>query len=165
VDPVTDGPVQGPRVAARLAELGLSLPGVPVPAGAYVPAVRDGRYVWTAGQLPLVDGALPVTGLVGDGEECVSPEDAASWARVAALNTLAAASSVIDLDQVVRIVKVVGFVASAPGFTGHPAVINGASGLLGEVFGDAGRHARSAVGVASLPFGSPVEVEVVLAVG
>lgn len=156
--------MQGPRVADRLAELGLSLPGVPVPAGAYVPAVRDGRYVWTAGQLPLVDGVLPVTGLVGEGEGLVAPEDAAAWARIAALNTLAAASSVVDLDRVERIIKVVGFVASAPGFTGHPSVINGASGLLGDVFGDRGRHARSAVGVAALPFGSPVEVEVVLAV-
>jgi enamine deaminase RidA (YjgF/YER057c/UK114 family) len=162
---VTDGPPQGPRVAARLAELGLTLPTVPAPAGAYVPAVLDGGHVWTAGQLPFVDGVLPVTGQVGDGEGAVDPDEAARQARVAALNVLAAAASVVDLDQVVRVVKVVGFVAAGPGFTAHPSVVNGASGLLGEVFGDAGRHARSAVGVASLPLGSPVEIEAVLALG
>lgn len=155
---------QGPRVTARLDELGLTLPAVPAPGGAYLPAVHDGRYLWTAGQLPLVDGNLPVIGHVGEGPDRVAPEEAARWARIAALNCLAAASSVVDLDRVDRVVKVVGFVNSAPDFTAHPSVINGASGLFSDVFGDAGRHARSAVGVASLPFGSPVEVEVVFAV-
>jgi enamine deaminase RidA (YjgF/YER057c/UK114 family) len=155
---------QGPRVASRLATLGLTLPSVPAPAGMYVPAVLDGRYLWTAGQLPLVDGALPVTGAVGTREGDVDPQTAASWARVAALNTLAAAASVVDLDRIERVVKVVGFVASAPDFTGHPLVINGASALYGEVFGESGHHARSAVGVAALPLGSPVEVEAVFAI-
>jgi enamine deaminase RidA (YjgF/YER057c/UK114 family) len=149
------------RVADRLAELGLTLPPVAAPVAAYVPAVVDGSLVWTSGQLPFVDGALPATGLVGDGEGLVPAQDAAQLARLCALNALAAIGSVVDLDDVRRIVKVVGFVASAPGFTGQPTVINGASELLGQVFGDAGRHARSAVGVAGLPLGAPVEVEVV----
>ncbi len=153
------------RIAERLAELGLTLPPVAAPVAAYVPAVVDGSLVWTSGQLPFVDGALPATGLVGDGEGLVPAEDAAHLARLCALNALAAIGSVADLDGVRRIVKVVGFVASAPGFTGQPAVVNGASELLGQVFGDAGRHARSAVGVAALPMGAPVEVEVVAAIG
>jgi enamine deaminase RidA (YjgF/YER057c/UK114 family) len=153
------------RVADRLAELGLVLPPVAAPVAAYVPAVVDGGLVWTSGQLPFVDGALPATGLVGDGEGLVPAQDAAQLARICALNALAAIGSVADLDDVRRIVKVVGFVASAPGFTGQPGVVNGASELLGQVFGDAGRHARSAVGVAALPLGAPVEVEVVAALG
>ncbi len=153
------------RVADRLAELGLSLPPVAAPVAAYVPAVRDGSLVWTSGQLPFVDGALPATGLVGDGEGLVPAQDAAQLARLCALNALAAIGSVADLDDVRRVVKVVGFVASAPGFTGQPLVINGASELIGQVFGDAGRHARSAVGVAALPLGAPVEVEVVAVLG
>jgi enamine deaminase RidA (YjgF/YER057c/UK114 family) len=153
------------RVAERLAELGLTLPPVAAPVAAYVPAVVDGSLVWTSGQLPFVDGALPATGLVGDGEGLVPAEDAAHLARLCALNALAAIGSVADLDSVRRIVKVVGFVASAPGFSGQPTVVNGASELLGQVFGDSGRHARSAVGVAALPMNAPVEVEVVAALG
>lgn len=145
--------------SARLAALGLTLPDVPVPAGSYVPAVRDGEWVWTAGQLPLVDGALPATGLVGAE---VTPQRAAELARICALNALAAAAAAAGgLDRLRRVVKVVGFVASAPGFTGQPAVVNGASDLIGAVFGPAGRHARSAVGVAALPLGAPVEIELV----
>jgi enamine deaminase RidA (YjgF/YER057c/UK114 family) len=147
-------------VADRLAELGLTLPTVVTPAGAYVPAVISGSLVFTAGQLPMVDGALPATGKVGAE---VSPDDAKAYARTCALNALAAAASVLgSLDRVVKIVKVVGFVSSAPEFTGQPGVINGASELLGEIFGDAGKHARSAVGVAVLPLDSPVEVELIL---
>jgi enamine deaminase RidA (YjgF/YER057c/UK114 family) len=152
-------------VERRLADLGIELPEVVAPVAAYVPAVLDGDRVWTSGQLPFVDGVLPVTGRVGLGPGLVPPEDAAHLARVAALNAVAAVRSVVDdLDRVLRIVKVVGFVASDPEFTGQPAVINGASLLLREVFGDAGVHARSAVGVAALPLGSPVEVELVAAV-
>jgi enamine deaminase RidA (YjgF/YER057c/UK114 family) len=150
-------------VTERLRELGLALPPVAAPVAAYVPAVLDGDRVWTSGQLPFVDGALAATGLVGVGQDYVPPQDAAHLARVCALNALAAVGSVVDLDRVARIVKVVGFVASAPGFTGQPAVVNGASELLGDVFGEAGRHARSAVGVAALPLGAPVEVEIVAA--
>ena len=147
-------------VTARLAELGLELPPVATPAGAYVPAIVSGNLVFTAGQLPLVAGALPATGKVGAE---VSAEDAKGYARTSALNALAAAASVIgSLDRVVRVVKVVGFVSSTPDFTGQPGVINGASELLGEVFGDAGKHARSAVGVAVLPLDAPVEVELIL---
>lgn len=143
----------------RLSELGLTLPEVVPPLAAYVPAVRTGDYVYTSGQLPVVDGKLAVTGKVGAE---VSAEEAKELARTCALNALAAIKSVVgDLSKVVRIVKVVGFVASAPGFTGQPVVVNGASELLGEVFGDAGKHARSAVGVAVLPLDAPVEVEVV----
>jgi enamine deaminase RidA (YjgF/YER057c/UK114 family) len=152
-------------VGDRLAELGLELPDVATPAGAYVPAVRTGSYVYTAGQLPFVDGVLPATGKVGDGPGLVDPADAKVHAATSALNALAAAASVLDsLDDVVRVVKVTGFVASDPGFSGQPGVINGASELLGRVFGDAGVHARSAVGVAVLPLDSPVEVEIVLEV-
>lgn len=150
-------------VTARLAELGLTLPSVAAPVAAYVPAVRSGKYVYTSGQLPFVDGALLATGKVGDGEGLVAPADAARAARTAALNALAAVAALIgDLDQIARVVKVVGYVASDPSFTGQPQVINGASELLGEVFGPAGTHARSAVGVAVLPLDSPVEVELLL---
>ncbi len=152
------------RVEARIAELGLVLPAVAAPVAAYVPAVLDGDRVWTSGQLPFVDGALATTGKVGVGEGLVPPQDAAHLARVCALNAVAAVRSVVgDLDRVARIVKVVGFVASDPGFTGQPAVVNGASELLGQIFGDAGVHARSAVGVAALPLDAPVEVELVAA--
>ncbi|GAA4695090.1 Enamine deaminase RidA, house cleaning of reactive enamine intermediates, YjgF/YER057c/UK114 family [Promicromonospora umidemergens] len=147
----------------RLAELGITLPEVAAPVAAYVPAVQTGRYVYTSGQLPFTEGALPATGKVGEGENLISPEDAAIYARTCALNALAAVRSVTgSLDAITRIVKVVGFVASDPAFTGQPAVINGASSVLGEIFGDAGVHARSAVGVAVLPLDSPVEVELVV---
>ncbi|WP_214108709.1 RidA family protein [Acrocarpospora catenulata] len=143
----------------RLAELGLSLPEVVAPLAAYVPAVRTGNLVYTSGQLPMSGGELVATGKVGAE---VTPERAAELARLCALNALAAVRSLVgDLSQVVRIVKVVGFVASAPDFTGQPQVVNGASELLGEVFGEAGQHARSAVGVAVLPKDAPVEVELI----
>ncbi|NYV74559.1 RidA family protein [Streptomyces sp. UH6] len=144
-------------VEARLAELGVTLPEVAAPLAAYQPAVLSGAYVHTSGQLPMVGGKLRVTGKVGAE---VTPEEAKDLARLCALNALAAVKSVAgDLDRVARVVKVVGFVASAPDFTGQPAVVNGASELLGEVFGDKGVHARSAVGVAVLPLDAPVEVE------
>ena len=147
----------------RLAAAGLTLPRVAAPVAAYVPAVRTGGYVYTSGQLPLVDGKLQGTGKVGDG---VAQEEAASFARTAALNALAAAASVAGgLDAIKRIVKVTCFVASAPSFTGQAQVANGASELLIEVLGDAGRHARSAVGMAVLPLDSPVEVELIAEVG
>lgn len=143
----------------RLADLGIELPEVVPPLAAYVPVVRTGGHVYTSGQLPLVKGELSVTGKVGAE---VSPEEAKEQARICAVNALAAIRSLVgDLSQVVRIVKVVGFVASAPGFTGQPQVVNGASELLGEVFGEAGVHARSAVGVAVLPLDAAVEVEVI----
>ncbi|MEU1800257.1 RidA family protein [Streptomyces sp. NPDC019937] len=145
-------------VEEKLAGLGLTLPEVAAPLASYVPAVRTGRYVYTAGQLPLVDGKLGVTGKVGAE---VTPDEAKELARTCALNALAAVKSVVgDLDKVVRVVKVVGFVASAADFTGQPGVVNGASELLGEALGDAGVHARSAVGVAVLPLDAPVEVEI-----
>jgi enamine deaminase RidA (YjgF/YER057c/UK114 family) len=145
--------------AERLAALGLTLPPVAAPVAAYVPAVRTGNYVYTSGQLPFVDGKLQGTGKVGD---AVAPEEAASLARIAALNALAAAASVAGgLDAIARVVKVTCFVASAPGFTGQAQVANGASELLIEVLGDAGRHARSAVGMAVLPLDTPVEVELI----
>ncbi|MFF7050565.1 RidA family protein [Streptomyces griseorubiginosus] len=148
----------GGAVEARLAELGLTLPEVVPPLAAYQPAVRSGVYVYTAGQLPMVDGKLPVTGKVGAE---VTAKEAKALARTCALNALAAVKSVTgDLDLVARVVKVVGFVASASDFTGQPGVINGASELLGEVLGEKGVHARSAVGVAVLPLDAPVEVEV-----
>jgi enamine deaminase RidA (YjgF/YER057c/UK114 family) len=148
-----------PTVDERLAELGLSLPAVAKPAGAYVPAITTGNLVFTAGQLPSTAGVLPATGKVGAD---VTPEDAKQYARVCVLNGLAAAQSVIgSLDRIVKVVKVVGFVSSDPAFTGQPAVINGASELLGEIFGAAGAHARSAVGVAALPLDAPVEIEFV----
>ncbi len=145
--------------AQRLAELGLTLPPVVAPVAAYVPAVRTGAFVYTSGQLPMVDGKLPATGKVGAE---VSGTDAADLARTCALNALAAAASAAGgLDAIARIVKVTGFVASAPGFGGQPQVVNGASELLLEVFGEDGRHARSAVGVAELPLNAPVEVELI----
>ncbi|MGH3980245.1 MAG: RidA family protein [Pseudonocardiaceae bacterium] len=145
----------------RLAELGITLPPVAAPAGAYVPAVRTGSLVFTAGQVPLVDGAVAAKGKVGAE---IDVERAQQLARVCALNALAAVDGLVGLDSIVRVVKVVGFVASAPGFSAQPVVVNGASDLLGEVFGDAGAHARSAVGVAELPLGVPVEVELVVEV-
>ncbi len=145
----------------RLAELGLALPGVAAPLAAYVPAVRSGDLVYTSGQLPMVDGSLARAGKVGGD---VSPEEGKDLARTCALNALAAIDALVGLESVTAVVKVVGFVASAEGFTGQPGVVNGASELLGAVFGDAGRHARSAVGVAELPLGAPVEVELIVAV-
>ena len=153
------------QVEERLAALGLAVPDVVAPLAAYVPAVLDERWVYTSGQLPMVEGGLPRAGKVGDGPGLVPPAEAAELARTCALNAIAAVKSVVgDLDRVEQVVKVVGFVASDPGFTGQPAVVNGASELLGAAFGDAGRHARSAVGVASLPLDAPVEVEVVVRV-
>jgi enamine deaminase RidA (YjgF/YER057c/UK114 family) len=141
---------------ARLAELGIRLPPVAAPVASYVPAVRCGQLVFTSGQLPFVDGGLRRTGKVGGS---VDPEDAAADAKLCALNALAAVDDLVGLDQVARVIRVVGYVASAEGFSGQPRVVNGASELLGKVFGEAGRHARSAVGVAELPLGAPVEVE------
>ena len=147
----------------RLAELGLNLPEIVPPLAAYVPAVLDGSRVYVSGQVPMVDGTMAEVGHVGEGDGFVSPERAKELAAVCALNALAAVKSVVgDLDRVERVVKVVGFVASDPSFTGQPGVINGASELFAAVFGDAGRHARSAVGVAALPLGAPVEVEVIV---
>ena len=147
--------------SARLAELGIELPGVVAPLAAYVPAVRSGSFVYTSGQLPFVDGKLAATGKVGAE---ISPEEAQAFARIAALNALAAVHDLVGIDSVTRIVKVVGFVSSAEGFTGQPAVVNGASELFGEVFGEQGAHARSAVGVAELPIGAPVEIEIIVEV-
>ncbi|MFZ0529651.1 MAG: RidA family protein [Propionicimonas sp.] len=148
--------------AERLAGLGLELPGVPAPVAAYVPALRSGGQVLTAGQLPFVAGVLPEVGKVG---AQVSPERAVELARIAALNAVAAAASVVGgVDGIARVVRLVVFVASDPGFTGQPAVANGASLLLREVFGEAGVHVRSAVGVSVLPLDSPVEVELVVEV-
>ncbi|MFF4578208.1 RidA family protein [Streptomyces sp. NPDC001389] len=145
-------------VEARIAELGLTLPEVVPPLATYQPAVRSGAYVYTAGQLPMVQGKLPLTGKVGAE---VSPEQAKELAATCALNALAAVKSVVgDLDRIARVVKVVGFVASAPDFTGQPGVLNGASELLGEILGEKGVHARSAVGVAVLPLDAPVEIEI-----
>lgn len=147
-------------VADRLAELGLELPAVAKPVAAYVPAVVTGNLVFTAGQLPFVSGTLAATGKFGAG---LATEDGPGLARICALNALAAAESVIgSLDRVTRVVKVVAFVASTPDFTGQPGVANGASELLGQIFGDAGQHARSAVGVPVLPLDAPVEVELIL---
>ena len=144
----------------NLASLGLELPPVPKPAGSYVPATRSGNLIFTAGQLPLSGGELVTTGTVGDD---VTPEVANDAARICALNALSAAAAVAGgLDNIRRVVKVTGFVASAQGFTGQPGVINGASDLIGEVFGENGLHARSAVGVAELPLGAPVEVEILV---
>jgi enamine deaminase RidA (YjgF/YER057c/UK114 family) len=146
---------------ARLAELGLSLPPVAAPLAAYVPATRAGTLVFTSGQLPLADGSLLATGKVGD---AVSVSVATACARVCALNALAAVDALVGLDAVRQVVKVVGYVASTPDFTQQPAVLNGASELLGDVFTDVGAHARSAVGVAALPLDAPVEVELVVEV-
>ena len=149
-------------VSERLAELGIDLPAVVPPVAAYVPAKAHGDLVYTAGQLPMVSGALPATGKVGEGPGLVSAVDAQSFARQCALNAVAAAAAAIGgVDRLTGVVKVVGFVASVPDFTGQPGVVNGASEVLGEIFGEAGRHARSAVGVPVLPLDSPVEVEVV----
>lgn len=145
----------------RMAEAGIVLPEVAAPAAAYVPAVRSGTYVYVSGQVPFVDGKLPQTGKVGAE---VSAEDAKALARTCGLNALAAVEALVGLDAVVRVVKIVGFVASAAGFTGQPGVINGASELMSEVFGEEGRHARSAIGVAELPLGAPVEVEMIVEV-
>ncbi len=150
----------------KLAGLGLTLPSVATPAGAYVPAVRSGAYVYTSGQLPMVSGALAATGKVGTSQGSVPAEQAKELARICVLNALAAVKAEIgDLGAVRRVVKVVGFVASEASFSGQPGVINGASELLGEVFGDRGVHARSAVGVAVLPLDAPVEVELIVEVG
>ncbi|BAV39661.1 RidA family protein [Mycobacterium ulcerans] len=150
------------NATSRLAELGITLPQVAAPLAAYVPAVRTGNLIYTAGQLPLEAGKLLGTGKVGAN---VTPEEGKALARVCALNALAAVNSLVDIDSVTRVVKVVGFVASAPGFHGQPNVINGASDLLAEVFGDKGVHTRSAVGVAELPLDAPVEVELIVEVG
>jgi enamine deaminase RidA (YjgF/YER057c/UK114 family) len=150
------------KIETRLIELGHALPAVAKPVAAYTPAAVTGNLVFTSGQLPFVDGALPATGKVGEGAGMVSPADAKKLAQLCALNALAAVKLAIgDLDRVVRIVKVVGFVSGGADFTGQPGVINGASEFLGEVFGEAGVHARSAVGVASLPLDSAVEVELI----
>jgi len=152
------------HIDSRLADLGLTLPDVVPPVAAYVPAMIHGELVFTAGQLPFVAGVLPATGKVGDGHGLVPASDAREYAKVAILNGLAAVKSVIgSLDRITQVVKVTGFVASDPAFTGQPAVINGASEALVEIFGDAGRHARSAVGVAVLPLDAPVEIEIVVA--
>lgn len=150
------------KIEARLIELGFPLPEVAKPVAAYVPSVVTGNLCFTSGQLPFVNGALPAAGNVGSGEGLVDPAVAKDLARLCALNALAALKlSIGDLDRVTRIVKVVGFVASVPEFTGQPGVINGASEFLGEVFGEAGIHARSAVGVPVLPLDSAVEVELI----
>ncbi len=152
-------------IASRLAELGIELPPVVPPVAAYVPAVVHGDLVYTSGQLPMVSGALPATGKVGEGHGLVPASDAKDYARQSALNALAAAAAAVgDLERLTGGVKLTGFVASVPEFTGQPGVINGASEVLGEIFGDAGRHARSAVGVPVLPLDSPVEVEVIFSV-
>jgi len=153
---MSDGPL------ARLTELGLTLPEVVPPVASYLPAVQSGQHVYVSGQLPMADGRLLATGKVGTD---VSAEQARELAQRCALNALAAVDSLVGLAQVVKVVKLTGFVASAPGFTGQPGVINGASDLFGAVFGEAGRHARSAVGVAELPLDAPVEVEVIFEVG
>ena len=159
-------------VSDRLRELGIELPAVAAPVAAYVPAVRVGDLVYTSGQLPFVDGELLHSGKVkdisaaghSDSSGSVSAEKAKAAARVAALNALAAVDDLVGIDNVERIIKVTGFVASAPGFNGQPGVINGASELFGEIFGDAGQHARSAVVVNELPLNTPVEVEIIVQV-
>lgn len=148
-------------VSARLGQLGLVLPQVAAPLAAYVPAVRTGKLIYTSGQLPIEGGKLVRSGKVGAE---VSPEDGKALARICALNALAAVASLVGIDAVVQVVKVVGFVASAPGFNGQPGVVNGASDLFAEVFGDRGAHARSAVGVSDLPLDAPVEVELIVEV-
>lgn len=151
------------QVEAQLAKLGLALPAVAAPIAAYVPAVQAGELVFTSGQLPTVEGKLVATGHVGDGHGLVPVEAAKQAAQLAALNALAAVKGVIgDLDRIEQIVKVTGFVSCEPSFVTHSAVVNGASELLGELFGDAGKHARSSVGMASLPLGAPVEIELIV---
>jgi enamine deaminase RidA (YjgF/YER057c/UK114 family) len=148
-------------VSGRLAELGIELPAVVPPVAAYVPAKVHGDVVQTSGQLPMVDGALPATGKVGEGDGFVDAAAAKDLARRSALNAVAAAADAVGgVDRLTGVLKVTGFVASDPAFTGQPGVINGASEVLGEIFGEAGRHSRSAVGVPVLPLDSPVEVEV-----
>ena len=147
--------------SGRLAELGIELPAVAAPVAAYVPATRVDNQVWTSGQLPFVDGELPATGKVGAD---VDPDDAYGLARTALLNALAAVDDLVGIDKIERVVKVVGYVASEVGFAGQPGVVNGASDLVGEIFGDAGAHVRSAVGVAVLPLDAPVEVELIVEV-
>ena len=147
--------------SARLAELGIELPEVVAPVAAYVPAVRTGNLVYTSGQLPIQAGDLLATGKVGAE---LGPEEGKALARVCGLNALAAVHALVGIDAVVRVVKVVGFVASAPGFNGQPGIINGTSELFGEIFGEAGAHARSAVGVSELPRDTPVEVEIIVEV-
>ncbi|MEE6169948.1 MULTISPECIES: RidA family protein [unclassified Mycolicibacterium] len=148
-------------ISQRLTELGIELPEVVAPLAAYVPATRTGNLVYTAGQLPIQNGELVATGKVGTD---VSPEQASELARLCGLNALAAVHALVGIDSVVKVVKVVGFVASAPGFSGQPGVVNGASELFGAVFGEAGAHARSAVGVSELPRNAPVEVEIIVEV-
>jgi len=150
------------NASVRLGQLGVALPQVAAPLASYVPAVRTGNLVYTSGQLPMEAGKLARTGKVGAE---ISPEEGKAMARICALNALAAVDSLVGIDAVTRVVKVVGFVASAPGFHGQPSVVNGASDLLAEVFGDKGAHARSAVGVSELPLGAPVEVELIVEVG
>jgi len=150
------------NASVRLSQLGVTLPRVVAPLASYVPAVRTGNLVYTAGQLPMEAGKLARTGKVG---AAITPEEGNAMARICALNALAAVDSLVSIDAVTRVVKVVGFVASAPGFHGQPGVVNGASDLLAEVFGDKGAHARSAVGVAELPLDAPVEVELIVEVG
>jgi enamine deaminase RidA (YjgF/YER057c/UK114 family) len=149
------------RITDRLVELGVEIPHqAAAPAGTYAPAVVSNSYVYTAGQLPFVDGALPAAGKVGAE---ITPEEANGYARICAINALAAIASVLgSLDRVTRVVKVVGFVSSDPAFYGQAGVLNGASELIGAIFDDAGVHARSAVGVAVLPLNSPVEVELIV---
>ncbi len=152
------------QIDARLAALGIELPSVVPPVGVYVPALVSGSLVFTSGQLPMVSGAMPATGKVGDGNGFVSADDAHTYARISALNGLAAIKAVIgSLDRITQVVKVTGFVASDPSFTGQTGVVNGASEVLGEIFGAKGVHARSAIGVAALPLDAPVEVELVVA--
>lgn len=148
----------------RLEAAGIALPPTPAPVAIYVPAVRSGNMAYTSGQLPLVDGVLQATGLVGTGVGHISPQVAADCARLCALNALAALTTVIDLDRIVRIVKVNGYVAGAAGFTAQPAVINGCSQLLVELFGEVGKHSRTAVGVAVLPLNAPVEIDLLVQV-
>jgi enamine deaminase RidA (YjgF/YER057c/UK114 family) len=148
-------------VIERLASMGLTVPDVAAPVASYVPAVRSGSHVYTSGQLPFVDGVLPGTGKVGAE---VTPEDAQEYAKLCALNVIAAINSIVDLDSVVRVVKLTVFVASTPDFTGQPAVANGASDLIAAAFGASGSHARSAVGVAVLPLDTPVEVDAIVEV-
>ena len=152
-------------VSERLAALGVDVPAVVPPVASYIPAKRYGDLVYTSGQLPMVEGALPATGKVGESEGLVAPADAKAYARQCALNAIAAAAALVGgVDNLTGVLKLTGFVASVPDFTGQPGVINGASEFLGEVFGEAGAHARSAVGVPVLPLDSPVEVEVVFSV-
>jgi len=148
-------------VLERLSELGIPLPAVAAPVAAYVPAIRVGDQVWTSGQLPFVDGKLPAVGKLGAD---ITVEQGADYARQAALNALAAVDALVGINNVKRVLKIVGFVASADGFAEQPAVVNGASNLIGEIFGEAGAHARSAVGVAELPLSSPVEIEIIVEV-